>query len=193
MSPAIELKEKVTFRPFLAPIMAGLWYVIAALASYDLLRRGEGREAALGLAAVALLTVVVYAIAHRPAVVADARGVLLRNVVRDVWLPWHLVKSIEARWSLLIATADDRHGSWAMTGGNAKRTRRGHAPNPLDATSATEAEVGWTVRDLLEQLRRRGASGERTGTVEVRPAWPVIAAFGLTVLVLVVLLAIPAG
>jgi hypothetical protein len=193
MSPATEVQEKVTFRPRLPPIMAGLWYVIAALAAYDLLRRGEGREMALGLAAVLLLTVVVYAIAHRPAIVADAHGVLLRNVVRDVWLPWHLVESIEAKWSLLISTADDSHGSWAMTGGNAKRTRRGRAPNPLDAPEETGPAAGWSVRDVLEQLRRRGSRGQRTGAVEVRPAWPVIAAFLGATAALVLLLAVPAG
>ncbi len=54
-------------------------------------------------------------------------------------------------------------------------------------------EVSWTVPDRLEQLRHHGQHGERTGTVEVRPAWPVIGAFGGAVVALGRLLAVPVG
>jgi len=170
MDRTSEVAHVETFRPRLAPLMAIAWYLLAAFGGYDLVKRGDGREVPIGLACVALISVVVYAIAQRPAVVAGPSGLLLRNVVRDIWLPWHAVKSIEATWSLSIATADRRYGSWAVTGSKAS-----------------------LFPDRLEQLRRRGLHGERTGTVEVRPAWPVIAAFGVTVVALVLLLAIPAG
>jgi hypothetical protein len=150
--------------------MAVVWYILAVFGGYDLIRRGNGREIAIGLVGLALVTVVVYAVAQRPAVVAGPDGVLLRNIVRDVWLPWHTVKGVESKWSLSIVTEDASYGSWAVTRSNL-----------------------WTVPDRLDQLRRRGLQGEPSGTVEVRPAWPVIAAFGVTVAALVLLLAIPAG
>lgn len=196
MNPGGDVRHVETFRPRLAPVMAVVWYCIAAFGGYDLVRRGDGREVPIGLACLAIVTVIVYAIAQRPAIVADARGVLLRNVVRDVWLPWHAVKSIETRWSLSLATADARYGSWALTGGTASRPRRQRTlgPAPLVAPVPPPVhEISWTVPDRLEQLRRRGLHGERTGTVETRPAWPVIAALGISVLALVVVLAVPAG
>ena len=82
-----------------------------------------------------------------------------------------------------------------MSGSNVDRPRRqrmlGTGPSPRRRRCTC---VSWTVPDRLEQLRRRGLHGERTGTVEVRPAWAVIAAFlGWRSPALVLLLAIPAG
>ena len=87
MDRASEVAQVETFRPRLAPMMAVAWYLLAAFGAYDLVSRGDGREVPIGLVCLALITVVVYAIAQRPAVIAGPSGVLLRNVVRDVWLP----------------------------------------------------------------------------------------------------------
>ena len=199
MSQPGETHHDETFRPRVAPLMAYAWYALAAFAAWDLIRRGDGRAVPIGLASLVLVTVIVYAIAQRPAVVANARGVLLRNVVRDVWLPWHLVKGIEAKWSLSFQTADASYGSWAMSGGSAGRPRRPRSgasarttPSARSPTPAQQHAATWTVPDRLEQLRRRGLHGERTGGVEVRTAWPLLAALGLIAAVLVVLLVLPA-
>jgi hypothetical protein len=194
MDRASEVAQVETFRARLAPMMAVGWYVLAAFGAWDLIRRGDGREVPIGLVCLALVTIVVYAIAQRPAVIAGPSGVLLRNVVRDIWLPWHDVKSIEAKWSLSVTTQDRTFGSWAVSGSNAHRPRRQRmvGTGPIAAPPPVHV-VSWTVPDRLEQLRRRGLHGERSGTVEVRPAWSVIAAFLGAVVALVLLLAIPAG
>jgi hypothetical protein len=191
---AAEGHQPETFRPRLAPLMGVAWYALAAFSAYDLVRRGDGRAVPVGLAGIALVTVVVYAIAQRPVVVADARGVLLRNVLRDVWLPWHAVKSIGTRWSLSLETADRSYSSWALTGGGAARERRRRTPvpgSPLAPRSTLAHEIGWTVPDRLEQLRRRGLHGERSGEVEVRTAWPVVGAFALALVALLVAVVVP--
>ena len=194
MNRPAETHHDETFRPRVGPLLAFAWYAMAAFAAWDLIRRGDGRAVPIGLASLALVTVVVYAVAQRPAVVANARGVLLRNLVRDVWLPWHAVKGIEAKWSLSFQTSGASYGSWALTGGNASRMRRQTfgTGSRLAPTPAQQHQVTWTVSDRLEQLRRRGLHGERTGTVEVRTAWPLLAALGLTIAVLVVSLVLPA-
>ena len=194
MDRASEIAQVETFRSRLAPMMAVAWYVIAAFGAWDLIRRGDGREVPIGLVSLALITIVVYAMGQRPAVIAGPSGVLLRNVVRDVWLPWHAVKRIEATWSLSMATEDRTFGSWAVSGSNAHRPRRQRivGTGPVVAPPPVHV-VSWTVPDRLEQLRRRGLHGERSGTVEVRPAWAVIAAFLGAVVALVLLLAVPAG
>jgi hypothetical protein len=191
MSRVGETQHEETFRPRVAPFMAVAWYTIAAFAAWDLVRRGDGRAVPIGLASLALVTIIVYAIAQRPAVVANSRGVLLRNVVRDVWLPWYLVKAIETKWSLTFHTEDATYGSWALTGGSANRPRAGSLAAARVPSPAQQHQVTWNVPDRLEQLRRRGLHGERTGGVEVRTVWPLLAVLGLTVAVLVVLLAVP--
>jgi hypothetical protein len=183
-----------TFRPRLAMLMSFVWYALAAFSGYDLVRRGEGRAVLVGIGGLALVTVIVYAIAQRPAVVADARGVLLRNVVRDVWLPWHLVTGVGTRWSLTVDTAENSYASWALTGGGAARERRRRARGPALPISTRPApvhEVTWSVPERLEQLRRRGLHGERSGGVEVRTAWPVVAAFAVTVVALTLAVVVP--
>jgi hypothetical protein len=193
MDRASEAAHVETFRPRLAPVMAVAWYVLSAFGGYDLVRRGHGREIPIGLASLALITVVVYAIGQRPAVIAGPSGVLLRNVLRDVWLPWHAVQKIESRWSLSLATEDKSYGSWAVTGkGSLGRERRGFGAGTPAAPKPAH-EISWSIPDRLEQLRRQGQHGEDTGTVEVRPAWPVLVALGVSVAALVLLLAIPAG
>ena len=181
------------FRFRRAPLMAVGWYAIAAFAGYDLVRRGEGREVPIGVASLALITVIVYATAQRPAIYASPDGVLLRNILRDVWLPWYLVKGIESKWSLVVQTADGSYGSWALTGASASRQRGRPRGRSAGSGPPAEHEMPWTVPDRLEQLRRRGLDGERTGEIEVRPAWPVIGALAVTVVALAALLAVPAG
>jgi hypothetical protein len=191
---ARDVHQPETFRSRLAQAMAIAWYALAVFSVYDLLSRGEGRAVPVGIAGVALVTVVVYAIAQRPAVVADARGVLLRNVVRDVWLPWHAVRSIGARWALSLETEDRSYSSWALTGGGAARPRRQRTPiqgSPLAPRTSLAHEISWTVPDRLEQLRRRGLHGERSGDVEVRTAWPVVIAFAVATAALVAAVVVP--
>jgi hypothetical protein len=191
MDRASELAQVEVFRPRFAPVMAVVWYILTAFGGYDLVSRGHGREVPIGLAALALITVLVYAIAQRPAVIAGPSGVLLRNVVRDVWLPWLSVKTIESGWSLSLATEDKSYGSWAVTG-NASRDRGRGTPGATTGAFKPAHEISGSIPDRLEQLRRRGQHGEPTGTVEVRPAWPVIVPLGVTVGALVLLLAVPA-
>jgi hypothetical protein len=194
MDRASEVAQIETFRPRLAPMLAVTWYLIAGFGAWDLFRRGDGREVPIGLAVLALITILVYAIAQRPAVIAGPSGVLLRNVVRDVWLPWHTITSIEAKWSLSLVTEDRTFHSWAVSGSNAHRPRRQRVLGAAPVAAPPPVHVvSWTVPDRLEQLRRRGLHGERTGTIEVRPAWAVIAAFLGAVVALVLLLAVPAA
>ena len=70
MDRASEVAQVETFRSRLAPTMAVTWYVIAAFGAWDLIRRGDGREVPIGLVCLALITIVVYAIGQRPAVIA---------------------------------------------------------------------------------------------------------------------------
>lgn len=51
----------------------------------------------------------------RPAVVVDANGVTLRNVIRDVHIPWALVTEVTTRWNLRIEVADRGYTAWAIS------------------------------------------------------------------------------
>lgn len=184
-----ELLHEEVFRPRLAPLLAVGWYLVGAYATFDLVRRGDGSTIAVGLAVVALVSVVVYAIGTRPAVIANDRGVLLRNVLRDVYVPWHRVERIGARWSLTVETSDAVYGSWALSAGNPTRERQrgrrvfGVGPE-VGEDNVPADETSGMVSARLERRRERGARLEPEGDVEVRTAWPVAAGVAVTCLAL---------
>ena len=50
----------------------------------------------------------------RPCVVLDQDAVHLRNIVRDVDIPWPLVSDVETRWNLKVWSGDDGYTAWAI-------------------------------------------------------------------------------
>lgn len=73
-------------------------------------------RSAVGLAWAALLAAVSWTVFLRPCVRLDERGVELRNIVRDVRVPWAAVAGAGSSWSLLVHTLHGSHASWAISG-----------------------------------------------------------------------------
>ncbi|HET7303159.1 MAG TPA: PH domain-containing protein, partial [Segeticoccus sp.] len=67
---------------------------------------------------------VAWAVLLRPSLELSQRGVLLRNVLRDVHIPWTQVDDVGQRWNVKVYTPDDRsYPSWAIAA-QADRPRR---------------------------------------------------------------------
>jgi len=58
---------------------------------------------------------VVWALFVRPCVLLDAGGVTLRNILRDVHIPWIRLTDVQCRWSLRVFAGDQGYTSWALT------------------------------------------------------------------------------
>ena len=56
----------------------------------------------------------VWSIFVRPAVLLDLEGVTVRNVLRDVHIPWARVTDVEARWNLKVFAGDRGYTAWAI-------------------------------------------------------------------------------
>jgi Bacterial PH domain len=56
-----------------------------------------------------------WAIFVRPAVLIDIDGVTLRNVVRDVHIPWTRLTDVQSRWNLRIFVEDRGYTAWAIS------------------------------------------------------------------------------
>jgi Bacterial PH domain len=69
----------------------------------------------LFVAWVLLVLAVVWALFVRPAVLLDAEGVTVRNVLRDIHIPWALVTDVEFRWNLRVFVGDRAYTAWAIT------------------------------------------------------------------------------
>jgi len=58
---------------------------------------------------------VTWAIFVRPAVLLDIEGVTLRNVLRDVHIPWTRLSHAESRWNLRVFVEDRGFTAWAIS------------------------------------------------------------------------------
>jgi hypothetical protein len=127
------------YRPAMVRIAAAVyvvfagWWLLSALFSPSL--RGDAPVLGLALLAGGAL---VYALFWRPAVIVDAEGVELRNVLRDVRVPWAALQDVDTKYTLTLHAGGRRHQSWAAstrgwTGiwrGPAQGVAPGHSPDP---------------------------------------------------------------
>ena len=56
-----------------------------------------------------------WSIFARPAVLLDAEGVTVRNVLRDVHIPWARLTDVESRWNLKVFAGDRPYVAWAIS------------------------------------------------------------------------------
>ncbi|TWP33425.1 PH domain-containing protein [Leekyejoonella antrihumi] len=157
----------------------------------------------------ALVALVVWVVLVRPAVVVAEDGVELRNLVRDVSIPWTQVDLTTRRWNLKIYTqGGDKYGAWAIS---QQRPRRGtpmvgevaiggmrmhgsiRNPPPvntsLQARGASAESVGTLIDQTKEDYDNLVAAGELTPStqpIQVRPAIPALAAIAVAVVLAVV-------
>jgi Bacterial PH domain len=58
---------------------------------------------------------VVWSVFVRPAVLLDLDGVTLRNVVRDVHVPWNRLTDVQVRWNLKVFVGERGYTAWAIS------------------------------------------------------------------------------
>lgn len=180
------------FRSPWSQVLAWAWYLIAVIAAVDLFRRGNGRELAVGLTFLALASAAVYTLAQRPAVLVDDTGLLVRNVLHDVAVPWSRVRGIGTRWSLSIRTDDKEYAAWAIAAKNPSRTR-GRGARRLDRYDpAPREEHGPVSVKLLDRLDRYQRSAPVPGEVEpeVQVRWALVPCVALAVTAVAFVLAL---
>jgi hypothetical protein len=69
----------------------------------------------LFVAWVVLGLAVAWAVFVRPAILVDVGGVTLRNVVRDVHIPWTLLTGATSRWNVKVMAGDQGYTAWAVS------------------------------------------------------------------------------
>lgn len=187
------------FRSLGAVVLSYAWYVVAVFVVIDEIRLaqrgqgGDGREVFLRLAVVAFVTAVVVALAHRPVLLANDRGLTVRNVVRDVHIPWARVDGFSTKWSLaVLLDTEPKVPVWAVAvkRPSARRSRRTSFADRVGVPVERPQLEGPVTTRLSERLAAYRLSGpspsEAERPVERRIVWPVVVALVLTALALVV-------
>jgi hypothetical protein len=167
MDPA----DDVELRPGFGRVLTyGTWVVCAvAVVTSAWSDPVEGLRVA---APAALVSLVVWALFGRPAVVVTPAGVELRNVLRTIELPWPTIQLVDTRFALTLHTAYGVYAAWAapapsrstalraapgdLSGIPGSARAAGGAVRPGDLPSTASGEAAMVVRRRWEQLRDAG-------------------------------------
>ena len=57
---------------------------------------------------------VAWSVFVRPAILLDVRGVTLRNIIKDVHIPWTRLTEVTCRWNLKVLVGDRGYTAWAI-------------------------------------------------------------------------------
>jgi hypothetical protein len=174
------------FRSKAALVLGWVWVVFAAVNAADLVIRYSGPSSLAAGAVLAVLTALVFVTCIRPAVVLTDEGVLVRNPLRDAFVPWTAVDGVAVSHAITITSGDAVVRCWTpqtTARERAAAVRRGRsgaegglATEPARSRgeqAAAEALAGRTHADwAAEQIKRRaeaaraqaGTGGAETGS-----------------------------
>ena len=151
--PGLSGVGRLIYRPVLVRLAAviylafALWWLAALLTG---LRPVHALAVAPGLAAVGVL---VHQLFWRPAVAVDEKGVELRNVLRDVRVPWSRLAGLDTRFTLTLTADGVRYQSWAASAPG--RPTWGHGDQPAVPSWSGPAgghslpQAHWTPGELM--------------------------------------------
>jgi len=143
----------------------------------------------LFVAWVVLSLAFVWVLFVRPAVLLDEDGVTIRNVVRDVHIPWAKVTEVECRWSLKVLAGDRAFTAWAISPQGRPKVAAGGLLGLTPRRLNTDANAGAhpstasakvtasTVARMIEQAQDDYSEALARGTVtspadaQVRVTW----------------------
>jgi len=186
------------------------WVVVglAAVAVTALLAGDPARDRD-AIAITVLVALVTWVTLIRPRIVAHADGVLLRNMVRDIFVPWSKIERCQVMQTLQVVTDDDAfHGlGVSRSARSIAKQNHGRSPMAFPATVAglsgpdegQRARTGSSVRpvteiayqDYIETVIRDRARDARPD--DLRPvtawAWEAVAALAAAAVLLIAVLA----
>jgi len=95
--------------------LAAVCGVTGLLLLLSLVRNWASYPRPLFAAWVVFALAVAWSVFVRPAVLLDVGGVTLRNVVRDVHIPWTRLTDVTSRWNLKVFAGDKGYTAWALS------------------------------------------------------------------------------
>lgn len=189
-----------SFAPIGGRILGVITLVIALIVIVDIVLQWRTSDGLTAGGVVLALSALVWISMIRPAVVAYEEVLVVRNLIRDVLIPWSLVKSTEIRPILIIHTEDggtyrsvavavtraDRRAMWRSKEDAAKLRNMGGGVAPTPSSRAAEHTARLSpamhASHRIEVMSKKYGESAPGGEVTKRWAWPEIAVFGVGVL-----------
>ena len=194
---------RIRYRALPTMIVCIVVMLFAGALLVDTLRRGTGESAWLSVFGAVLVALIAYVVGVRPAVIAEADHLLIRNPLQAFEIPWSAVDDLRIRYGLDVITKERTVHAWAVPSSRASKYRdfqrqwRGYAADMRMTGKGEEPRgkgTGFADR-VLEELemimaqRKPGKSGE-PGRITMWWAWEaivpaVISAAGIAVAILI--------
>ncbi|WP_248965465.1 hypothetical protein [Sphaerisporangium perillae] len=174
------------FRSKTAWVLGWVWMVFAAFNAVDLVANGTIPSALVAGAVLAVLTAAVFVGCLRPGILPREDGIMVRNPLRNVLVPWKAVDGIHVSHAIIIESGDDSVRCWtpqASARERAKAVRRGTPNVPAGSSrypttqpqvskaeqKAAEAMAGRTHADWVAQQLTEMAEKKSREAGEKRP------------------------
>ncbi|MFT4214091.1 MAG: PH domain-containing protein [Microbacterium sp.] len=167
----------VVFRGRNGIVLTIAFWAIAALGSVGAISDGLSPAIACAFVTAGWF---VWLLFWRPSVVIDGDGIRLRNILRDVTIPFSAVESVTTQFALTVTASGRAYRSWAVPAPSSMNPKRLRAARAADITPAEAAA----------RLIRRGAvPATETATGTVTQRWqPVPCAISVALLLACVVL-----
>jgi hypothetical protein len=186
---ASRLGATAVFRPPVGAFVSAVWVLVTVL--WLVVAAGDGwRAVLLQLPVMALAGSLVHATCARPLVAVGPDGVLLRNVVRDVSIPWAALDGVDTRYALTLTADGRRFAAWAAPAPSRFATARATATDlesvhwraadgPIPASATLRSDAGAAAA-LIRRLWSPGAVRHGSAAVQIRWARGVVAALAVS-------------
>nr|PZN39394.1 MAG: hypothetical protein DIU60_21075 [Actinomycetota bacterium] len=201
MAGGPAVKPRV-FRSKGAFVLGWIWLAFAALNAVDLIVRGRMPSSLVAGAVLGVLTAVIYVTCLRPGIFLREDGVLVRNPLRDAFVPWAALGDVRVTHAILIESGGRTIRSWTPQvsnrelirmarsrpagggrDGDGDRDRPGHTPRDHAEAVANRTHAHWVAEQIVEEsARARGRSGDAAGTLTVTWSPAPLAALGAALL-----------
>ncbi|AZI57449.1 hypothetical protein EH165_04010 [Nakamurella antarctica] len=194
------------FRPRVGYFACGLWAVLA-VAWIVLAIRDAGLSGLWQIAPASFMGVLVYATCGRPCVIVGSEKVLLRNIIRDVEVPFSQLEAVHTQYALtLLTTQGQKFVAWAAPAASRYSTARTtesdvktigwdeQSDGPVPASASLRSDSGSAAAIVRRNWRVARAAlveiGPTPGKVVISWSAPVLVSLAATLLASVVVLAL---
>ncbi|MEW9526985.1 hypothetical protein [Microbispora sp. NPDC049125] len=186
---------KQLYRSKVAQLFGWLWLVFAVLNVWDLINRGTMPSALIAGAALGVITVLVFLMALRPAVIAEEGGVLVRNPLKNAYIPWSEFGDVIVTSSIIIESGHTTVRCWTPQATARERAKAaGRAAKAAASASASKADraaaelIGSRTHAdwVAQQLTEMSVSRRETSSGQTRVTWSPTALAAVAVAIVLV-------
>lgn len=181
-----DVAHPQVFRSSFWRAVALIWLPILGFTIWDIANRGWPASGWTALSVMGAVTVLVYAVGWRPAVLAGTDNVVVRNPFRTTTIPWSAVTDIDLTDALRIHTARGLTRAWSVDrGGAASNMMRGMSTKRMAGAQGVErsameamarrSPADYAIASMTEMWRQHRDRAH--GSVQVAWAWPVLGTF----------------